>query len=296
MSSNPTTSADPWTVRRVLEWTIGYLAEHGSESPRLEAEILLAHSRGCPRIQLYTQFDDILPDDVRAKMRSLVLRRAKLEPVAYLVGHREFFSLDFEVTPDVFIPRPETETLVMEALAVTKQVPNARVLELCTGSGCIPISIAVNAPQTEVTAVEQSEAALAVARRNAERHQVARRVRFLQGDLFAPLEPASLFDVIVTNPPYVATDDTEHLEPGVRLHEPHAALFAGPDGLEVIRRIIRVAPQHLIPGGTLLMEFSPEQSQAVAGLLEATGQYSEITVLPDLSQQARAVRARRVSK
>jgi release factor glutamine methyltransferase len=293
LSSNPTTSADQWTVRRVLEWTTGYLAEHGSESPRLEAEILLAHARGCPRIQLYTHFDDVLPDEVRSRMRSLVQRRAKLEPVAYLVGHREFFSLDFEVTPDVFIPRPETETLVMETLAVTKQRPTARILELCTGSGCIPIAIAVNAPQAELTAVEQSEAALAVARRNAERHQVAGRLKFLQGDLFSPLKSGSRFDVIVTNPPYVAIDNTEHLEPGVRLHEPHDALFAGPDGLDVIRRIVAGAPDHLVPGGTLLIEFSPEQSEAVVGLLESSGQYTDVTVLPDLSQQARVVRARR---
>jgi len=296
LSSNPTTSADQWTVRRVLEWTTGYLAEHGSESPRLEAEILLAHARGCPRIQLYTHFDDVLPDEVRATMRSLVQRRAKLEPVAYLVGHREFFSLDFEVTPDVFIPRPETEALVMETLAVTKQQPTARILELCTGSGCIPIAIAVNAPQAEVTAVEQSEAALALARRNAERHDVTGRVRFLQGDLFAPLEPGSRFDVIVTNPPYVATDDTEHLEPGVLLHERHEALFAGSDGLEVIRRIGAGAPDHLVPGGTLLLGFSPEQSEAGVGLLESTGQFADVTVRPGPAQQARAVRARRGSE
>jgi release factor glutamine methyltransferase len=296
LSSNPTTSADQWTVRRVLEWTRGYLAEHGSESPRLEAEILLAHARGCPRIQLYTDFDAVLPDQVRARMRALVQRRAKLEPVAYLVGHREFFSLEFAVTPEVFIPRPETEALVMETLEVTKQRPSARILELCTGSGCIPIAIAVNAPQAEVTAVEQSEAALAVARRNAQRHQVTGRVTFLQGDLFGPLEPGRLFDVIVTNPPYIATDDTRQVEQGVQLHEPHAALFAGPDGLDVIRRIIAGAPQHLAPGGTLLIEFSPEQAEAVVQLLEAGDAYTEIAVLPDLSQQARAVRARCVSE
>jgi release factor glutamine methyltransferase len=296
LSSNPITSADQWTVRRVLEWTTGYLAEHGSESPRLEAEILLAHARRCPRIQLYTHFDDVLADEVRATMRSLVQRRAKLEPVAYLVGHREFFSLDFEVTPDVFIPRPETETLVMETLAVAKQQPAARVLDLCTGSGCIAVAIAVNAPRTRVTAVEQSQAALALAHRNAQRHHVAERMQFRQGDLFLPLEPGSRFDVIVTNPPYVASDDTEHLEPGVRLHEPHAALFAGPDGLEVIRRIVAGAPQHLAPGGTLLIEFSPEQSEAVSRLLASGGEYTDITVLPDLSQQARAVRARRVNE
>src|SRR5690606_8879954 len=140
--------------------------------------------------------------------------------------------------------------------------PTARVLELCTGSGCIPVAIAANAPQAEVTAVEQSEAALAIARRNAERHGVAGRIRFLQGDLFAPLKPGNRFDVIVSNPPYVATEDTEHLEPGVRLHEPHAALFAGPDGLDVIRRIVEGAPQYLEADGSLLIEFSPEQAGA----------------------------------
>lgn len=294
MSSDPATSTDQWTVRRVLEWTTGYLAEHGSESPRLEAEILLAHARGCPRIALYTHFDDVLSGDVRAAMRSLVQRRANLEPVAYLVRHREFFSLDFEVTPDVFIPRPETEALVMETLsAITGPEAQPRVLELCTGSGCIPIAVAVNAPRAAVTAVEQSEAALAVARRNALRHDVAARVAFLLGDLFEPLDTEAPFDVIVSNPPYVATDETQRVQPDVRLHEPHEALFAGADGLGVIRRIIDTSPAYLKPRGTLLIEFSPEQADAIVGLFKQSGRFDAVTILPDDSEQARTVRARR---
>jgi release factor glutamine methyltransferase len=293
LSSDPTPSTNPWTVRRVLEWTTGYLAEHGSESPRLEAEILLAHARGCPRIALYTHIDDELSEDVRSRMRSMVQRRAKREPVAYLVGHREFFSLNFEITPAVFIPRPETETLVMETLSAIKGLPQPRVLELCTGSGCIPIAVAVHAPQASVTAVERSEAALEVARRNAQRHNVAGRVTFHSGDLFSPIDAETRFDVIVSNPPYIATTDTRSVEADVRLHEPHEALFAGADGLDVIRRIINEAAPYLVPEGTLLLEFSPEQAETIVQLFEDSGQYEEVTILPDLSALSRTVRARR---
>jgi release factor glutamine methyltransferase len=228
-------------------------------------------------------------------MRQLVQRRAKLEPVAYLVGHREFFSLDFDVTPNVFIPRPETETLVVETLAAIKDSASPRVLDLCTGSGCISIAIAVNAPRAAVTAVEQSDAALAVARRNAVRHGVVERVTFLEGDLFGPVAASASFDVVVSNPPYVAEDDSERLQPDVRLHEPHAALFGGRDGLDVIRRIITEAPEHLVPGGVLLIEFSPEQADHVRDLLQQSGRFEDVTILPDLSAQSRAVRARRQS-
>ena len=292
MSSDPTISTDQWTVRRVLQWTTEYLAEHGSESPRLEAEILLAHARRCPRIALYTHFDEVLSDDARAAMRELVQRRANLEPVAYLVGHREFFSLDFEITPDVFIPRPETEALVVETLAAIQDKPSPRVLELCTGSGCLPIAVAVNAPRVAVTAVERSEPALMVARRNASRHDIADRVTFLEGDLFDPVDPAATFDVVVSNPPYVSEEDSDRLQPDVRMHEPHEALFAGRDGLDVIRRIIAAAPQYLVDGGTLLLEYSPEQAGDVQDLLFHTGRFEDVTILPDLSAQARAVRAR----
>ena len=295
MSANATNPADTWTIRRVLEWTTGYLSEHGSESPRLEAEILLAYAKQCPRIQLYTHFDDELSDEVRGRMRALVKRRADLEPVAYLVGHREFFSLDFEVNRDVLIPRPETELLVMEALEALKAAEvSGRVLDIGTGSGCIAIAIAHRAPTAAVTAVDISESALVVARRNAERHHVADRVSFLQGDLFAPLGAGEEFDVIVSNPPYVSTDDQTGLEQDVVRHEPHGALFAGRDGLDVIRRIIDTAPQHLRAGGSLFLEFSPEQADSIVALLHASGQFEGINILRDTSHQQRAVLAKRV--
>lgn len=286
-ASAPTPDA-AWTVRRVLDWTIGYLREHGSESPRLEAEVLLAHARGCKRIQLYTDYDAVLPDDVRARMRELVKRRAATEPVAYLVGHREFFSLEFEVNRDVLIPRPDTETLVVEALALLKGQERPRVLDLGTGSGCIAVSLAVNHRAAHVTAVDASEAALAVAARNAERHSVADRIEFRHGDLFAPVDPNVPFDLIVSNPPYVPAAEIERLAPDVRDHEPRAALDGGPDGLDVIRHIAGEAAPHLVPRGRLLLECSPEQTTRVAELLAAAG-FAEVVVRQDLAGRGRVV-------
>jgi len=291
LTAETTTSPQPWTIRRVLDWTKGYLAEHGSPSPRLDAEILLAHARGCPRIQLYTHFDDVLTEDVRSRMRELVKRRANLEPVAYLVGYREFFSLDFAVNRDVLIPRPETELLVMETLEAIREIDSPQVLDLGTGSGCIAVSVAVNAPAVSVTAVDVSHAALDVARRNAEKHHVAERITFLHGDRFEPVKQPAEFDVIVTNPPYVATHDVDGLQPDVQRHEPAGALLAGADGLDVIRRIVEDAPRFLESAGTLLIEFSPEQEAAIVRLINDRGSFGDITVLRDMNQNPRAVRA-----
>lgn len=293
-STKPATAAEqPWTVRRVLEWTTGHLKKNGSETPRLDTEILLAHARGCRRIQLYTDFDVVLSDDVRARMRDLVQRRAKAEPVAYLVGHREFYSLDFQVTPDVLIPRPDTETLVLAALELAKPLESPRVLDLGTGSGCVAIAISVNHKTANVTAVDLSDAALEVARGNAERHKVADRIRFLHGDLFIPLEAGEQFNLIVSNPPYISTADIERLHEDVRLHEPHSALDGGPNGLAVIERIIADAADHLRDGGALLLEMSPEQAEKITRSLESTGRFTEITTRKDMAGKQRVIRARK---
>lgn len=289
----PTPAGDAWTVRRILDWTIPHLKSHGSESPRLDAEILLAHARGCPRIQLYTNYDEPLTDTQRAVMRDLVKRRATAEPVAYLVGHREFFGLDFQVTKDVLIPRPDTERLIVEAIELLKPQAAPRVLDVGTGSGCIAISLAVNCPNAEVTAIDLSESALGIARQNAEKHEVSSRIRFLQGDLFAPLSADEPFDLIASNPPYIASAEIETLSADVRLHEPRSALDGGPDGLDVIRRLVADAPQHLAPQGKLLIEISGEQADAVTQLLAANGHYDDIAVLKDLAKQPRVVRAAR---
>jgi release factor glutamine methyltransferase len=287
-------SETEWTVRRVLDWTIGYLKEQGSESPRLEAEVLLAHSCGWARIQLYTHFEDILSPEVRAKMRELVKRRGAHEPVAYLVGYREFFSLRFEVGSGVFIPRPETETLVLESLEILKSSgePSPQVLDLCTGSGAIGIAIAVNASSARVTCIDKNDAPIQFATRNAAKHSVADRVTVLQGDLFSPLSPAARFDVIVCNPPYVTTAEIERLAEDVKSYEPHAALDGGPDGLDVLRRIASEAPQRLKPGGWILFELSPEQGDAALQILRDAG-FDSVAAVKDLAGALRVVKGRK---
>jgi len=289
-----------WTVQRVLEWTTAYLKRRGSETPRLDAELLLAHARHCDRIQLYTHFDEELTEEERATMRELVARRAQHEPVAYLIGRREFFGLEFHVEPGVFIPRPETETLVMELLELARDVAAPHVLDLGTGSGCVAIAFAVQRPEAYVLAVDVSEKALAVARKNAARHQVAHRVHFVRSDLFEclrrPREAASageeifrdrLFDFVVSNPPYVAEEELSSLQPDVRLHEPPEALTSGPSGLETIERILKEAPEFLAPHGSLLLEIAPEQADAVKRLAAKRGEYGEIRFAKDLAGHRR---------
>ncbi len=292
-TTSPNPTSDAWTVRRILDWTIPHLKKHGSESARLDAEILLAQVRGCPRIQLYTNYDSPLTDEQRAAMRDLVQRRVAHEPVAYLVGHREFFSLDFRVTRDVLIPRPDTETLVVEAIEWLKSQNSLRVLDVGTGSGCIAITLAVNCPVATITAIDVSPAALAIARDNAEKHKVAGRIRFEAGDLFDPLADGEQFDLIVSNPPYISSAEIETLMPDVRLHEPLTALDGGTDGLNVIRRLLADAPRHLVPGGLLLFEIDSQQADFATQLLAADGRYEDVTLLKDLAKNPRVVRAAR---
>lgn len=289
----PPAAADVWTVRRVLEWTTQHLKKHGSETPRLDAEILLAHARNCPRIALYTQFDEPLSDPVRAKMRELVQRRAQSEPVAYLVGHREFFSLDFDVTRDVLIPRPDTETLVMAVLDAAKPLVEPKILDLCTGSGCVAIAIAKNCPAAIVTATDLSPTALTVAQENAAKHKVDQRITFQNGDLFAAVGSEERFDIIATNPPYVTTAELETLAMDIRKYEPRQALDGGPDGLNVVRGIVRDAAAHLQPGGSVFVEISPEQGDAVQRLFSEAGPLTEIRAIKDLSGRTRVVGCRR---
>ncbi len=295
MSSVPTDrSADAaWTVGKIIEWTTAHLKKHGSETPRLDAEILLAKARNCPRIQLYVQYHELLTEDERAVMRDLVRRRAQAEPVAYLVGHREFFGLDFRVTPDVLIPRPETETLVLELIAAAKSYTRPRILDIGTGSGCIAVATAVNLPPATITATDISAPAIEIARQNASQHEVAGRMIFHEGDLFAPLETGESFDLIVSNPPYVADGEMATLSADIRRHEPQQALRAGPQGLDVIARLVAGAGAHLAPGGSLLMEISPEQAAAVVSLIDQTGAFETARVIKDPSGSERVVAARR---
>src|SRR5688572_7707507 len=222
------TSEEPWTVGRLLNWTVEFLGKHGAENPRLDAEVLLAHARGCRRIDLYATFGEPASEETRTAFRELVKRRAAGTPVAYLVGHREFYSLDFEVTPDVLIPRPETEHLVIALLDHVKQRPKTgaslEIADIGTGSGAIAVCAAKYLPQSHVMAIDISPAALAVAKRNAERHGAADRIEFIESSLFASVPAERQFDYIVSNPPYVSTAEMAELAKDVREHEPQSAL------------------------------------------------------------------------
>jgi release factor glutamine methyltransferase len=269
-----------WTIGGLLQWTEQFFAGKGVESPRLEAQILLAHALGCERIQLYTRFDEPAADPARTSFRELVRRRVEGCPVAYLVGRKEFYKLSFEVTPAVLIPRPATETLVVAALERAKPLAAPRVLDVGTGSGCIAVSVASQHRGATVVAVDTSAEALDLARRNADRHGVAERIDLRQGELFAPVAGEPPFDLVLSNPPYIPTADCERLTPDVRDHEPRAALDGGPDGLVVFDRLIAAAPAHLAPGGWLLIEIGAGQDQEARSRL---AQVPGLTVGPTRS-------------
>lgn len=286
-------AVEVWTVKKVLDWTIGYLKQHGSESARLDAEILLAHARGCQRIQLYTQYDAPLEPEERATMRDLVRRRATLEPVAYLVGFREFFGLDFEVELGVLIPRPDTESLVVTALEVLKELSLPSVLDICTGTGCVPIAIASNCETATLTAIELDNHVHQIAQRNIVKHDLTNRISLLQGDLFNPLSSDATFDMITANPPYVTDQEMDTLQPDVRLHEPQLALRGGADGLDIVRRLIAESPPWLTDGGTLLLEIGDQQSDAVTQLFADANMYEPAQIVKDLGGHSRVVWARK---
>ena len=282
--------SERWTVGRLLQWTTDYLKQHGSDSPRLDAEVLLAEARACRRIDLYAAFDDVPGESVRTAFRDMVRRRAEGAPVAYLVGHREFYSLDFRVTPDVLIPRPETELVAEAALERLSLDSTGPVLDLCTGSGCIAGTLAAERPCLVVVGTDASAGALEIARENARALGVAPRVELLQGDLEGPVA-GRLFHLVVSNPPYVETAAIERLSAEVR-REPRPALDGGPDGLSILRRIVARAPSMLVPGGWLVLEIGEEQGPSVLDLLTAAG-LAQATVKKDLAGLDRIALARR---
>ena len=289
----------PWTFGRLLNWTTDFLRQKGAESPRLDAEVLLAHVRGGKRIDLYTAFDEPASEEMRQRFRELVKQRAAGKPVAYLVGQREFFSLPFEVTPDVLIPRPETELLVVRALDLAKQLPlteradGVQIADIGTGSGVLAVTLAKRLPACQVTAVDTSGAALAVAGRNAQRHGVADRIEWIECDLFAGVPVDRSFDLIVSNPPYVKTSELNNLADDVRRYEPAAALDGGVEGTTVIERLIPQAAQRLRPGGWLLVEISPTIAARVEALLDAAAGLERRPTQKDLAGLARVVQAQR---
>jgi len=264
--------AEQWTLRRILAWLTSDLEKRGNPSARLDADLLVAHALGVKRIALYLDLERPLVEDELVRVRKLVERRRAHEPIAYILGEREFYGRRFEVTPEVLIPRPDTETLVEQALALLRaDAPEGRVLDLCTGSGAIALSLAAELPDRRVVATDVSEPALAVAARNAAQLGVADRVELRAGDLFAALPAGERFALITANPPYVGAHELPTLAADVRDYEPHLALDAGSDALVFYRRIAREAPAYLAPGASLLVEVGYTQASDVVALLRERG-------------------------
>ena len=285
------------TLVDILRLSTRFLSERGSDSPRLDAELLTAHSLGLRRIDLYLQHDRPLGEDELEPVRALLRRRAAGEPVAYLVGEREFYGRPFRVTPDVLIPRPETETLVERALRWARATAGdggrgLRLADAGTGSGCIACSLAAELPNAVVTAGDLSAAAVAVARDNAARLGVADRVTVGEGSWDAPLAAHAPFDALLSNPPYVTTGEMEGLMREVRDHEPRLALEAGEDGLDAYRELLVRCLPLVRPGGYLALEIDPRRGDAVVALVTAGRPGSEVSVVADLAGRARVVEAR----
>jgi release factor glutamine methyltransferase len=287
-----TASEQTWTVGTLLNWTANFLLQKGCESPRVDAEVLLAHALGCKRIDLYgMRHAEPATEDIRRRYRELIRKRIEGCPVAYLVGRKEFFSLEFEVSPAVLIPRPDTEVAVMECLALAKGLPEPRILDIGTGSGNLPVALAKQHKGARLTTVDISGDALAVARANAQRHGVADRITFLHGDLFAPLGD-EVFEFIVSNPPYIAQSDLPRLPVGVRDYEPRQALDGGPDGYAVFERLVRDARRHLAPGGWLIVEIGAPQEATARARIERQGSYELLPTVRDFSGHPRVLKAR----
>ncbi len=297
-------SGETWTVLKIIQWTTEYLRGKGIDNPRLDSEVLLAHLLRLDRVGLYLNFDRPLSRDELSSFREIVKRRGSREPLQYITGHQEFWSLDFKVTPDVLIPRPDTEILVEEALkAVRRETLDVRrqnqlpftILDLCTGSGCIAISLAHELKDAVVHAIDASEAALSIARENAEKNGVRDRVIFLQGDLYEALTShvsrLTSYDLIVSNPPYIKNIDIPNIQPEVRDYEPRMAVDGGTEGLGFYKRIVADAPNHLSPHGWLMVEVGEGQADAVSKMMADTGAFESISTVKDLAGIERVVKA-----
>jgi release factor glutamine methyltransferase len=294
-----TQQTQEWTIRRLLEWTSGFFARKQVDPARLSAELLLAHVLNVPRIKLYTDYERSLADKQLTDFRQLVKRAGEQEPIAYLTGKAHFFNLEFEVTRDVLIPRPDTETIVENVLQLARHetdMQTPRVLDLCTGSGCIAAAIAAHLKTSTVLATDASAAAVVVAKRNIEKLGLTERVTVEMGDLFEPVSrvvDARPFDLIVANPPYIPTGQIEALDRSVKDYEPKMALDGGIDGLEIHRRILTSAPQHLVPRGRIYLEIMFDQGEAALELAKQHDAFEGATIIKDNTGKNRVLMVRK---
>ena len=280
----------------MLRRSTRYLADHGSPSARLDAELLTAHALGLRRLDVYLQYDRPLREEELEPMRELVRRRGRGEPVAYLVGRREFWSRPFRVTPDVLIPRPETELVVERALLWARRRAGQngdglRIADLGTGSGCLAVTLAAELSGAQVWATDVSASALAVAGENARRLGTAGRVHLLEGRWAAPLRALAPFDLVVSNPPYVSTSELEALMKDVRDHEPRLALDGGDDGLDAYRELLPDVPALLTPAAALVLEVDTTRASQVVELVEQRLPDAAVGIHADLAHHDRVVEA-----
>ncbi len=287
------------TVLEVLNWATGRFTEHRIENPRLNAELLLARTLNLSRESLYIHLHDPLGEKEKEAIEGLVRRRLSGEPLQYLLGHQEFWSVDLSVDPRVLIPRPDTEILVEQALSILSRIGPGRssaVLEMGTGSGAIAIALAREGGRFFLLATDISGEAIRLAKLNAGRAGVLQKVLFVAGDLFGPFRPSEgggPFDLIISNPPYIVRSEIERLEREVKDFEPVLALDGGEDGLGFHRKIVSESPGYLRKGGWLLLEVGQGQADAVSGIAQRGGNFDSVDKVRDLSGIERVVKARK---
>lgn len=282
-----------WTALKVITWTTEHFQKKGMDNPRLEAEVLLAHLLGTDRMGLYLNYDTPLKEEERAAYREMIQRRTAGEPVAYIVGHKEFWSMQFQVSPESLIPRPETEHLVEEVVRIGKElVPPLRVLEIGHGCGAVAIALAKELEGAQIVATDISPGARPLAQENIEAHGMGGRIKLILEDIYPSGEGP--FDLICSNPPYIPTAEILHLAPEVRDYEPLTALDGGEDGLRLLREITQGAPDFLTDGGWLLFEIGKGQDPQVEALLQERG-FTHIDLIPDYAGVKRVIRAQWLS-
>ena len=297
MTNNTQSTSQEWTIKRLLDWTCDYFEKFEIEEPRLTAEMLLAHVLDIQRIELYVKFDEVPTTGQMATYKSLMQRAAKHEPVSYLTGTAHFFSLSFKVNSHTLIPRPETEGLVMRALAFLKTLEssNPTALDLCTGSGCVAAAIAQNNKSAKVTALDISKETCEVASENITAIGLDTQVTVIESDLFNALDSNACFNIITANPPYINTQEYQALDKNVKDFEPELALHAGTDGLDVIRNIIIQSKDRLQMGGKLIMEIAWNQSEQVQQLMQESQWLSEIKTIKDEQGHERIIEGMKTS-
>jgi len=293
--SDPQEPRSLWTVKDVLQWTANYFMKKGIGSARLDAEVLLAHALEMGRLQLYLNSERPLVSRERARFRDFVRRRANREPVALITGVKEFWSIPFRVRPGVLIPRPDTERLVEVVLDEARHKTDARVAEIGVGSGAVSVAVLRERPDVRVIATDIDPVALDTASLNAAASEVRSRLDLVASDLLEPFREGEFFDVICSNPPYIPSDEIGTLEPEILCYEPIHALDGGPDGLDVIRRIVAIVPRYLKAGGAVVLEVGDRQADAVRDIFSRQGGLMDLKTFSDLAGKSRVVRGRRAS-